>query len=196
MRFAYLTPAGNPYPKCILFGSGAGGKLELRHEYRSLRCPACGRVDEVAAVRGGVSPAVKFQSRKDFVATGDWFICVSERFRQVVADERISGAEFIPMPATPRQYVLVPQLVATDPTLTQMKYLGVPCPGCGRHRESIFRPAVASMAIPADPRSLFMPTVRPEKTSTRMTIVVASEAAADALKSSGVTGIDWKASHE
>lgn len=194
MNFAFLTPDANPVSEFVLYRIGSDGRRVLRDEYRSLSCTGCGRVDEFAALRVGVADDVKIRSRKDFVATADWFISVSDRFREILEKERVVGAEFVAIPRASDRFILLPQLAPTEASKSGMKFIGTPCQTCGRYRESIYRPALSAMLIPPDLRSIFMPTVRPEKGTGRMTIAIASGEAARVLEATMITGIDWSAS--
>ena len=168
------------------------GPVRLRPDLADLACGTCGKVDELAAIRRGPAPGTRLHCRRDFFYSDDDVPCVGERFRAAYAHHGLTGLEFVPF--TPRPaYALVPVMLPADPAKTKMQFEGEPCPACGRYRDCVLVPSLRAVEFPAEVPDFFTPSVQPEGWRGRRMIVFASSRAAEALKASGVGGLDWEA---
>ena len=96
MRYYWLASEDEPNVNWILFR--ADPKRRLRERYKSLACPACGRVDELEALRLGFDSDVRVRSRFDFFTTDDGYVCVNKRGRRIIEESGASGLQFLPLP--------------------------------------------------------------------------------------------------
>ena len=168
-------------------------RMTLRDRYRGIACPKCGKFDEYAALGLGVDADVCVRTRRDFVRTAEESICVSIHFREVFEKERIQGIEFVPL-SDGKFFVVRPTVIApVDPATSGIKYIGEPCPVCGRYRESIYPPRLASMTKPEDPMVVFSPSLRTERRCQWAEIFM-TEIVAEKLRKHNVRGIHWTAS--
>jgi hypothetical protein len=169
-------------------------RMTLRDRYTSLACDRCGKFDEYEALRLGVDNDVVVRGRRDFVDTADGAICVSDRFKRVFESEGIRGIDFVPLKGG-RYFVVRPTVIApVDPATCGIKYIGEPCPLCGRYRESIYPPRIDSMTKPEDPMTVFSPSIRLESGMCRFAEVYITDQVASLLKPHNLRGIHWKAS--
>lgn len=195
MNYQFVAPADPPIPSFVLYTTDSDGRRVLRDEYRTSACTQCGRVDEMKVVKDRSNiDDLRVRGRKDLFATSDWFLCVSERLRDVIQSKAIHGATFVPLVRSPAYSIMIVSEVDTDISKCQMKFIGSPCPLCCRYRESLYRPFLGSMSLPSESNCIFMPKIRPEKSTGRICMLVASEGAAQLLRNANLTGIDWQAS--
>lgn len=189
----------------------------LFDEYLDLICANCGKVDETAAVRRGVNSFVRVRShrdaKRDFIGTEDGFFLVSQRFKSVVSDARITGLEMINIPGDRRFLLALPTRVATNfasaglevhpaygitPFRTSGSRLETPdhrCTVCGRHYELCFQPAIAAMRIPPDPFEVFSPDIRMEKQYGEQMLMYISEPIRQILDGAGLNGLEYSEAH-
>lgn len=169
-------------------------RMTLRDRYASLACGRCGKFDEYNALRLGVDDDVVVSARRDYVDTADDAICVSDRFKRACEIEGIRGIDFVPLRGG-RYFVVRPTVIApVDPATCGIKYIGEPCPACGRYRESIFPPRIDSMTKPEDPMTVFSPSLRSEKHKCQYAEIFMTDQVASLLKRHDLRGIHWKAS--
>ena len=195
MTWSYLMPGGNPVLSFLLYKS-VKGALRTRDRYADMKCPKCGKLDELSAIRRGIDDGIKLKTQRDFFPNGDWLCCVSARFQQVYKEEQFTGLDFVEVPGAHGTAVVAPlRRVKTDPARSGMKFLGSPCEICGRHRETLRFPEIAAMDLPPDePKGILMPDLLPDKSNGHMFAPVAAEGAIEILKRNKITGIDWAAS--
>jgi len=165
------------------------GRL-LRDRYAALPCVKCGKVDEQAAVRSGLDGDIAIRSQREFVQTSDGFICVSRRVKDLCEAQRIAGWEFIPIPGDSRYWLCLPTTVVpvVDEATCGMEFHN-PCTKCGRHKEAILWPGLASMKLPAEANDIVLPRVAFENGVGRKFIYLFSEPTFKMFKSAKVTGL-------
>ena len=167
------------------------GPVRLRPDLADLACGTCGKFDELAALRRGFPPRMKFRCRSEVFRSNEQVLCAGERFRAACEHHGLTGLEFVPVTTRP-VYALLPVMLPTDPAKAKMQFEGEPCPACGRYRDSIFVPSLRAVEFPAEVPDFFTPSVQPEGWMGRRMVVFASPRAAEALKASGVGGLDWE----
>ena len=195
MMYYDLTPGGNPAQTWLFRRIDPEAGLVLRDRYAAAAFPRCKKLDEFAALQSGIDPAARIRTKKDVCASAEWMLCAAERFQEVVAAEGVGGLEFLPLPGSPGMAVVLPRRrVPVRRDACGMRFVGTPCAACGRHREVLHTPTLASMDLPADPMEVFMPDVLPETVDGRMACFFATDRVAEVLKKHKLTGFDWKSS--
>lgn len=166
-------------------------RMTLRDRYAALACSKCRKFDEYEALLLGIDDDVRIRARRDFVRTAEEAICVGTRFKQVFEEEAIRGIDFIPL-SDGKFFVVRPTVIApVDPATCGIKYIGEPCSVCGRYRESIYPPRIASMTKPDDPMVVFSPALRTERRC-RFAEVFMTELVAEKLRRHDLRGIHWR----
>lgn len=191
MRYFTLYPADPTLRAWCFYDDDTRGRLALRPEYQDLACPVCGKFDENRALSRGISPEFKPKTRRDWVGSADDRILASARFRDVVTG--VDGLEFLPLPAR-SDYFLVScvHVVETDERLAGFENRQ-PCPACGRFRERLVGPRLASMRLPAEGRSVFVSEIANENAKVSYRPMFADEVLVGMLRDAKVSGIDYVA---
>jgi len=175
-----------------LFHVDEDGKLITRREYEMMRCNSCGKLDEFAALAAYVPEDVVVVSPWDFVGFSDDFgIAVSRHFVDVIHDHHIKGLVFIPLPGDPRYSLLLPKVfMAVDPAQAGFEYPGGKCSSCGRPKEAIIGPLIASVEKPDDPMTIFTGIEHGESVGGRRLSLFCTEQAAQILRKSKISGLE------
>lgn len=185
-----LSPEDDSSDSWLFFEDDAKGRLVVREEYRDLRCRACGKIDEEIALQRGISPRFAIRSRRDVIATGDDRICVSSRFRDLIASHAFEGLDFIPIPESDR-FLLIPVcLVKTDELRAGFEN-HQKCSVCERFGERIIGPMIDGMEIPDSSKTFFSSAIANENVKVSYRPLFSSEAIVSALKAAKVSGIDY-----
>ena len=130
-------------------------------------------------------------STYDFSYTYDGYAIVSDRFRAVVEDRGLSGADYVTLPRAPGFYVLVPNsMVEFDAARRKTRFESW-CPAC-QHYGSI---AGATPAFLKElPQSDFSRTdVEFGSGNERHYMVVVSERTKEALEDADISGPEFRA---
>lgn len=144
----------------LFFEDDQNERLVVRKEYSDLQCSCCGKINEDEAIRRGISQNFIVKSSKDWMATSEGWICVSGRFREFVSSEHIDGLNFIESPGN--VFVIRSnKIVATDEQIAGFENHGL-CNQCGRYRERLVGPLVASLAVPKEDRAFFASEIQNE----------------------------------
>jgi len=187
-----LFPKDNKIDHWLFHVDDKGGKLITRREYEAMRCNSCGKLDEFAALAAFVPEDVVVNSPWDFVGFSDDFgIAVSRHFVDVIHDHLIKGLAFIPLPGDPRCSLLLPEVfMAVDPALAGFEYPGGKCSSCGRPKEAIIGPLIASVEKPDDPMTIFTGTEHSESVRGRRLNLFCNEQTARILRKSKISGLE------
>lgn len=166
-------------------------KREIRATYEHLVCNKCHKLDEEKALKLGIESDVKIRSRDDCVATSDGMICVTERFREVLKEHGVTGLSYIPLPDG-KYYIVQPERwLHIDVDKAGFKYMGKPCPICGRYRSINHHPSRDSYATPDEDDVIFAPDVYLEDIIARQLWLLVSAKVKKNMKDAGITGIDY-----
>ncbi|WP_144054897.1 hypothetical protein [Rhodopirellula europaea] len=166
--------------------------MALRERYAALQCAKCKKIDESIAIQRGIDEDVRIVARQDYVLCGDGLIAVSQRLRDLLAENNINGVRFAPIPASSNYFILVPALTApTDVETCGMEFRRR-CSVCGRFRETLFFPLAASMEFPSDQRLLLASSIRFEFALGETFCFMASDYVVDILKASKITGLEYQ----
>ena len=192
MKHFWLLPKDQRRNNFVLFHEASNDRpVTLRERYADLRCRACKKFDEFAALRRGVEADVKINARSDVVSCDYGLIAASRRFREFLTDHGIAGAEFIDVPSDEKYAILIPEtIVPLDEKLSGMEILRL-CESCGRYRETCGFPDIASMPVPANVKTIFAPSQRLEHVHTADTTIITSQIVVAEMKSSKISGIDY-----
>lgn len=195
MSILSLVPSDSRQVNWLFRAPDAKGVLRIRPEFVDLKCAACGKIDEFAALQRPLPIGVRISSKRDFFEIGDGFLGVSERFRKVYDSARLAGLKFL-QTHTPEHSLAVPaNLVKTDESLAGFEYVLPKCASCGRYREAVVGPLVRSMEIPANPLTIFCSELWPESIMGKVLRLFASAEAATVLKRAKLKGLEIIKAH-
>jgi len=190
MKYSWLSPRDQRHNNWILYTEGDNG-VALRDPYLELQCTKCGKVDELTAVERGLDENVTITSKSDYLISDDGFICVSDRFRSLLAEECISNVTFIPITDSPTHYLMLPDAFASATEASSgMEFLR-PCPMCGRYRETCLFPMLQSFETGNDPLRLLVPSIAIEGVRGRKFWFCASQQIVAALKAHKPKGLEF-----
>ncbi len=122
--------------------------ISVRDEYQKLMCPKCGRIDELKALRRGVSTSVQLpKNAPDIFTSDDWLHVVSTRAKDTLDGVRGVKMKCFPIPDSDH-WVLWPSKLFYAPGKSDFRPAGgipvdspaikirkPPCKTCGRLRE-------------------------------------------------------------
>ncbi|MCA9118589.1 MAG: hypothetical protein H6822_03900 [Planctomycetaceae bacterium] len=96
MNYYWLSVDDDPNVNWVIFR--ANPHRTLRERYRYLACSACGRVNELDAIRSGIDSDVRIRSKFDYFTSDDGFKCVNNRGRDILERCGAKGLEFVSLP--------------------------------------------------------------------------------------------------
>ncbi len=170
------------------------GRLVVRKEYSDLACSSCGKIDEQAALKRGVSRSFRVRAKKDWIGTSDDYLCVTKRFRDLVENEGLCGLEFLEIPAEPNHYVVnCINLVETDEVMAGFENRRL-CPTCRRFSERLVGPLLAGLAIPAENNVFFASAIANENVRVSYRPIFIPERILKTLEREKIEGVDFVAS--
>jgi hypothetical protein len=195
LMFFWLSPRDQRHNNWIFYKESARAGVRLREELLSLQCPKCRKIDELAALETPISKEVKIRSKSDYLITDDGLICMTMTAQSVVLDAGVSGLRFIPIPGDCRYSIVLPaEFILTTRDKVGMEFHR-PCPACGRYRETCGSPAIESLSLTADTRSIVCPDVPIERTRSRQFWYLASEDVVSLFRDKALTGLDYNAAY-
>jgi hypothetical protein len=176
------------------------GALGFRDEYLGLVCNDCGRVDELRALKRGISIYVHTPTRAtDYLISDDRFKVVSSRMKKVL--ESITGVEvrFFQLPEDPNFWVLYPVKLFKPPKSTRFygpterpregdvfQIRSKACTGCGRYVEVTWREEWFRVPRPVKLAGVFL-----DRTPTASIIPIVDDEVRLALRKAKLSG--WRA---
>ncbi len=115
------------------------GRIEVLQEYRSVTCSKCGRFDHDQVFEIGFAGLKGWKPRKqDTLLSTDEFYCVSQRFVEVVRQNRIRGIEFKQIGSS--EWFVVSVTLRFKTRQDVFKVVRGPCKQCGWNIEMIGNP--------------------------------------------------------
>lgn len=164
-------------------------RVEYFPAYHKMRCRRCGKIDELTAVHSGLNPLIKIRSRRDFVVTCDLFRCVSNRMRDIIINENITGVRFLQLPDN-KYSLLLPDLIAiTSPAGSGMEFFNQ-CKICGRYRETTMWPRIVRISNQTSNKFIAFPDTRMEKHAARSFWFLITDTVHRIFKKHHATGYD------
>lgn len=196
----YSLYAGQTYEDCwVLWENPADAPFRIREEYHDLACPACGRLDTLAALQRGIGRDVKGPvSRVDAEDSQDAVRLVSRRARDVL--EAVPGVDvhFFPLPGDPRYFAMHPKHMFYPPPDARLygpvekptpgeafQVRGAPCPKCKRPKCTTF---VTMWFVP--PPETVLAAASVEVGDVEGISWIGSQAVVDAIRKNKLTG--WR----
>lgn len=177
-----------------LFFEDVGGRLKVRTEYRDLACSSCGKIDEQAALRRGVSSNFAVRAKKDWIGTSDDYVCMTLRLRNIIESNGFRGLVFLEIPEAPNHFVVnCVNLVRTDEVKAGFENHGK-CPTCGRFADRLIGPLIDGMAVPTEDDTFFASAIANESVHVSYRPIFASERIVKVLKAAKIKGVDFVAS--
>ncbi len=189
-----IEPDGSLRYEWLFFEDDENGRLVVREEYGDLVCPACGKIDEAAALARGIGDGFRCRTDRDLVATSEDWLCASARFREFVEASRLEGLGFVPVPHSDYHVVQPTTLVETDETAAGFENHRL-CGTCGRYSERVAGPLLAGMQLPESHSVFFGSSIANENVKVAYRPCFAHEDVIDLLKSRDFDGIDFVAAH-
>ena len=166
-------------------------RLVVRPEYRDLTCSGCGKVNESEALRRGVSTGFVVRSQKDWIGTAEGWVCVSQRFRDVVEQNDIGGLSFLTIPSNSGHFVVeFTCLVSTNADKAGFDCKN-PCVVCGRYQEKLVGPFLESMTLPEAKKTVFVSEQANENVKAAYRPAFADRMVVKLLRESNIVGIDF-----
>jgi hypothetical protein len=105
---------------------------EAKQRYQALVCPSCGKFSHDEAFRVGFDDEIKVRVRGDIFRSDDGFLCVNQRFRDLLLDDNCSGVAFKPVGQSGWSVLNVSLRVDVTPDVFIVTK--PPCEACGRNR--------------------------------------------------------------
>ena len=190
MRLYNLVPADSPVNDWLFWYEDDAGFLRPRQSYADLVCRACGKLDEIAAIKRGIDPGVTIKSRRDIIELSDGQIAVSGRAREVFQHAGIKGLRFIQIPNGNRTVLWPDVRVRTDPNTAGFEFVDPKCYACGRYREICVGPLSCSLTVPDDPMVVFASEVWNENIRGRVLWLFAQRPVVDSLRKRRLSGLE------
>jgi hypothetical protein len=184
-----LIPVDSYFDNWLFRYEDTAGFLRPRAMYADLLCPVCRKLDEIAAIKRGIDPAVTIKSRCDVIELTDGLIATSGRATAAFQNQGIKGLRFIQIPGGNHSVVWPEVLVRTDLNTAGFQF-GPKCRACGRHREVCVGPLAQSLTIPEDPMVVFASEVWNEDLIGRVLWLFAQEPVINALAGKGLSGLE------
>ncbi len=166
-------------------------QLVVRPEYLDLVCPSCGKIEEDAAIRRGVSRKFRVNSNKDWIGTSENWNVVSQRFRKIIGEAGIQGLHFDAIPMEPEYYVLTCTcLVETDEEEAGFEVKNR-CGACGRYAEKYVGPLMEGLAVPENAATFFASCVSNESIKSAFRPLFAPGLLVRSLREFNLVGVEY-----
>lgn len=193
-RLVWMTKDDQPRNLWLFtkYSTRLGRRIPLLGEYERFQCHRCRKIDEIAALRTGVSPQVRVRAKTDVIGTSEDWTVVSERFRSLVEKHNIAGLEFAQIPASPGFFAVIPTILVPIDEAGCVKlggsFLGK-CEQCGRYGYTTGWPTRSYMQVP-DGELVFFTRRVCEGTLGRKCCLYTTETVQRLLEENAITGID------
>lgn len=112
------------------FGPESEGEMQMKSEYRSLRCKTCGCYDDDSVFNIGFFDPVIIRIKGDFAGTQDRVFAISDKFLKVIKNAKTYGFETKPIGTTGWHAFRVTERVDCDESV--MSLLEPFCLECNR----------------------------------------------------------------
>ena len=173
----------------ILFEQDPQEGPVLRSRYVPLQCPSCNGLNVYRALESGVDSLLKFSGTWDFMDTEECVLCVNQRTRQLLLDNRVTGVDFLALPGDLRYSILIPKVILPVHRRDNQMKISHKCARCNlmlAHRW----PSISSMRIPTDPLLIF--TAQPMmKLASRGCLFWMTQPVVELLQRHNVTGLHF-----
>lgn len=188
MKWQWLYPSKDPSPIDVLHEDGPDGVCRLRERYQHLACATCGKLDEYAAIRSGISKIALRTKKMDLGYSEDDIYWCSPRFKEVLDTHKVGGLEYVPIHSD--HFLLCPtNIIEVDTENCGLDFRGQPCTACGRYREVLHSPSIN--LLPTDDSQVYYPSLGSESTRGRRNDFMFSSPVIALMRDAKLTGIDW-----
>lgn len=138
MKNYMLIPQDVRQSRYLFFDVDLGG-AKLREPYSDLRCEQCGKIDELTALRRGISDSVVFPKKMpDFFPSSEGIEIVSSGMRSLLESASNIEIWYFPFPSDDRFFVAVPkEMIPVGKGNKAFRTEGV-CGKCNRVKECVF----------------------------------------------------------
>ena len=190
MKYYWLAPKDQRVNNWILHREHSITGVELREQYRGLRCEKCNKLDELAALELGIDDQTRIRSRSDYLITDDGFICVSNLTRHVIETNGVHGVYFRILSDDRYAIALPIELAKTNREIAGMEFYRQ-CLSCGRYRETCLFPTIASIETPSSTLAVICPEIKFEGTIGRKFWYLATQDIVKIFRANKISGVEY-----